>query len=548
MALNITVPVAVLTDTSNVTSYSLTSFVPTANSFLVVTVVATATASNGTMAGGSLTWTKLLDTVAGSGNKHQVWYAPVGPSPVSTTINFQCTDDAATGVMMIVHQVTGYDTGNPFAQSKILDLGPGVTNPSLTLASNMNTNNAYIAMVSVGRTTPGITVPGGWTEDADTGILTPNYGIGAGSRVNGETGNTIAFTAASGGWSMSFVEINASTGLTQNLSDTITLTDTAAKSVSTSKSDTLTLTDTPSKSTSSFKADTIALNDAVIKAPRLVKADIITLSDSITSRTLGLVKADTITLADARVKSFSTSRADVITLSDALAKTPRKFFEDSIVLTDELSRELGLVKADAIVLTDALSGTVTLNKGDIVTLTDSLSRIIDLSVTDNVTLSDNVSRLIELERQDQVVLTDALRKAFARLQHDDIDITDIISVAGQGQVGLHDSITLTDTKAFRITKGIADTITLLDSLVITLSGRDLTLELGDTISLEDDIILDTGKRPPKPEPVIGRSAYRYSREERERERREREEQERARQEDEDIMIIIKAFVYIQSQN
>lgn len=211
MAIAITFPVAFVADTSNATSYAASAFVPTANSLLVVINFASATLVTGTMSGGGLTWVNRADITHSAANKLQIWTAQVGASPASTTVTWDCTGDAATGCLMGVWQVTGHNSSNPVAQAKAVDLGSGITNPTITLDQNMNTLNGYIVFGEVNRTTPTSTPPASWTEDFDAGISTPTVG-GTGARRNGgETGNTVTLTSASGAWSMAFIEINEAT-------------------------------------------------------------------------------------------------------------------------------------------------------------------------------------------------------------------------------------------------------------------------------------------------------------------------------------------------
>jgi hypothetical protein len=208
MAIASTFPVAFVATTSNLADYPATAFVPTANSLLVVIVFVSGSLTNGTVTGGGLTWTNQGRINVSASHELEIWTAPVGASPVSTTVNYNCTADPATGCLMGVWQVTGHNASNPIAQAKVVDLGTGVTNPTITLDQNMNTLNGYIVFGQVNRTTPASTPPTGWTEDFDSGIATPTVG-GTGARRNGgETGNTVTFTSASAAWCMAFIEIN----------------------------------------------------------------------------------------------------------------------------------------------------------------------------------------------------------------------------------------------------------------------------------------------------------------------------------------------------
>lgn len=219
MALAVTIPVAVLADTSNVESYSFAAFTPSANSLLVVFVNAIATVAEADVSGGSLTWFPLMSVIGGSTRRDTCFFAEVGASPASTTITWTCTGDAATGVVGIVYQITGYNTGKIFGSYNFKGNTTGA-NPFISLDRNMNTNNAYMAMYSsTTNNPPTSTQPASWTEDADTGFGSPTTGISAAHRIGGESSNTVTFTAASQTYDILFVEVNeASEGQPMQLS------------------------------------------------------------------------------------------------------------------------------------------------------------------------------------------------------------------------------------------------------------------------------------------------------------------------------------------
>lgn len=202
-------PVAEVVSTTNATSYAFGAFTPSANAILVVMVFATDTVAAGSMSGGSLTWTRKASYTWGAHTAYLFW-ARTGGSPASTTITFDCTGDAASGVSMSVVQFTGGDvvTADPIRQFRY---GTATAaNPSVTFASNMSTSNGYCAAFGINRTTVTSAPPGSWTETHDTGYSTPNAGGSGAFRAGGETGATVTFTAASGTWAMYAVEVYVS--------------------------------------------------------------------------------------------------------------------------------------------------------------------------------------------------------------------------------------------------------------------------------------------------------------------------------------------------
>lgn len=213
MAIGVTEAVAEVASTANATSYAMGAFTPAADSTLVVMVAGIATvAAAPTMTGGSLTWTlEVADlAVGGSVDSQYMFWANTGASPGSTTITFDCTGDAATGCFMTCHQFTGSDVNaaSPIRQTVVSNSGGvAVADPSATFASALLTGNGYCAMSVCARNPFVAAPPSGWTEDADTGIATPDRGMTSAFRAGGETGTVITFTATSVVWAMMAAEV-----------------------------------------------------------------------------------------------------------------------------------------------------------------------------------------------------------------------------------------------------------------------------------------------------------------------------------------------------
>lgn len=211
MAIGCSELVAEAFSTSNTTSYSLGAVTPSTNSTLVVLAFASGTvASAPTMSGGGLTWKLITRQVYNSTSTLYAFYANVGDTASSTTITFNCSQDAATGCALIAFQFTGTDllTPNPIRQFKTR--ATTAANPAVTFAANMDTNNGYCAGFGVPRNPPTSTAPGSWTEVADGGYSTPTSGATGAYRAGGETGATVTFTSASAAYGMVAVEVYAS--------------------------------------------------------------------------------------------------------------------------------------------------------------------------------------------------------------------------------------------------------------------------------------------------------------------------------------------------
>lgn len=276
----------------------------------------------------------------------------------------------------------------------------------------------------------------------------------------------------------------------RSLADTITTSDAAAKSVGVPRSDTVTLTDAHTKTVGARKddtitlsdafsrtwvvartlADTVALSDAVSKAAGVPRTDTITLSDLASPTIVKLLAlADTITLTDSPAKRAGVSRADTLTLSDSFARTwaAVRTLADTLNLSDQIGKAIATALADTIGTSDALGKRDVLARADSVSLTDAVQQAYGLARADAVTLSDNVARGLGLGRADTITLSDAVARA--------------ASIARADTITLSDEATPTLTPAGGLTLNLADTITLMDAAVKTLG-----LSRADVIALADD--------------------------------------------------------------
>lgn len=197
----VTSPVAGLSSSSNVASYSMASFTPTPNSLLVLMVYATATnpASPAvTNTGTALTWTLENSQLVGV-NSYYIFWAKVGPTVSASVITFSCTGDNATGCQMSLHTFTNYNTfrTNPIRQSLINTGTTTSTSPAFTFASAPEPSNGYVIGWSGTRGTNASTPPTGWTESVDLSYNTPTTNFSTARKNGGLTSaGPYTFTAS----------------------------------------------------------------------------------------------------------------------------------------------------------------------------------------------------------------------------------------------------------------------------------------------------------------------------------------------------------------
>jgi len=101
--------------------YTAAAFTPSANSVLVVIAAVVVNAGitdpsgDMTLTGGGLTWTPRLNVghAASWACGVRVWTAPVGASPPSTALAFDCGPYNVWVYEAVAFDLTGYDTGSP---------------------------------------------------------------------------------------------------------------------------------------------------------------------------------------------------------------------------------------------------------------------------------------------------------------------------------------------------------------------------------------------------------------------------------------------------
>ncbi len=208
MALGTPVLAATISDNSDSATYATGSFTPADNSLLVVvTNIRGVSIANDTPSGGSLTYTKQTENLHGVGT-FDIWTAPVGTG-ASMTVTVGNTD-APTGCICFVMTITG--TSSPTVVQSANDGALASETPNVTFGSNLATGNAYLGGL-FNRDDPHNLdtdgeMPSSWTFLGEADHALPKHGGHCTYRVNGETGTTITWGAASGtGWVAGLIEV-----------------------------------------------------------------------------------------------------------------------------------------------------------------------------------------------------------------------------------------------------------------------------------------------------------------------------------------------------
>ncbi len=215
MALN-TTHLQTIANTLSSETYSFFPFTPAATSLLIVIVAIRGTAVSATISdtAGVAVWTTHED----NGTGLAIFTGAVLGVPSRTIVQISITGDAGTGRRTSMWECTG-DVGRPeYVQSDLSDVGAGGTTPQWTPDVVLNTNNAYFACINNTSNPAAVTEPASWTEDADTGHVSPTAGWEVVSRNGGESGLSVSWGSTSAtAWRLLGIEIAEPTHVTAPL-------------------------------------------------------------------------------------------------------------------------------------------------------------------------------------------------------------------------------------------------------------------------------------------------------------------------------------------
>lgn len=188
--------------TTNTTSYASTAFTPAVGDLLVFMLVASGTASAGSITSSAgYTFTKVQEATLSTTNKLYVFVAnSLVTAAVSQTLTFTCTDDAATGCFRVVASISGMSRAGASAvrQSAARNSGTSGTTPAVALGAAALTGNPLIALLSNLSSPANIVHPSGWSEQNDSGYSTPTTGFQYANINSGFTGSTVTWGSTSG--------------------------------------------------------------------------------------------------------------------------------------------------------------------------------------------------------------------------------------------------------------------------------------------------------------------------------------------------------------
>jgi hypothetical protein len=175
------------TTTDNGSSYTSTSYTPTASRGLVACILAAATDHNltPTVTGNGVTW-GLEDAAARGAHAMWVFTAYSGSSPTTTGLTIEINPaDPAIGISIWVGELGNVDptTASFFVQSEHHAFDAGET-PAVSFAATTASTSAVIGFLGTALNPADQTPPTSWTEASDTGFTNPTVGTSVAYRTD----------------------------------------------------------------------------------------------------------------------------------------------------------------------------------------------------------------------------------------------------------------------------------------------------------------------------------------------------------------------------
>lgn len=201
--------------TAQASAYATGAFTPTAGSLLFGFVWSSGTVATGTMTGSAngITFTKIISAI-GNTSANTLYFFIANQltpgSPVSMTVTFDCTGDAATGAVVFVGEVSGMTKVNSAAvlQSAKVD-NAAASVPAPTFAATTQGTNPVLAAIGIVQTTTE-TPPTGFTEGNFQTYSTPTIGSQYVYDDTGFTGTVVTWGSTTTNHASLAIELDAS--------------------------------------------------------------------------------------------------------------------------------------------------------------------------------------------------------------------------------------------------------------------------------------------------------------------------------------------------
>ncbi|MCI0443033.1 hypothetical protein L0152_07430 [bacterium] len=257
---------------------------------------------------------------------------------------------------------------------------------------------------------------------------------------------------------------------TQELTETLTFTDTATIAIAKVLSETLSLTDSVTKSLTRELLESLIISDTISKSPLKDLVESATLTDSVLIlRTKELTES--IGLTDTQSRITTKLLNETLNLSDTATKALIRELLESLTLTDSIIKGKLLEFTETISLTDSASKAATKLLSEIISLTESQQKFSTINLAEVVALNDSITKTLTRIIAESIGLTDAMTSSRTIQLVETLTLSDskIASIVKQ----LQESVSFTEDYKNLSTKTLAELVNFADSLTVIGGGVPL---------------------------------------------------------------------------
>ena len=212
--------------------------------------------------------------------------------------------------------------------------------------------------------------------------------------------------------------------------------------------------------------ETVTLTDTCIKGATKVLADVVTFTDTCIKQA-GKVCTETVTHTDTLIRDMGRILTETITFTDECIKQVGRAFSEVVTFTDDLLKQAGKVLTEEITFTDVLTGIKLAVKEltETITMTDTLVKQTGKVCSEVVTMTDTLIKSTVRTLEETITYTDTLLKQVARTLTETLTFTDTLESLKIKLKTLTEDITLTDTLTRVTSKVLSEVATFTDTCV-----------------------------------------------------------------------------------
>lgn len=328
-------------------------------------------------------------------------------------------------------------------------------------------------------------------------------------------------TLASDTYTANIAGFNISSGLTENLSDTMTMSEGVILGYGGAITETLTINDSMILGYGLIiPGDQMVMSDGTIVVLGLneIFAETMTMSDSLAGIGYGNSIVDQLIMSDSAILGYGAGITETLTISDQLGLGYGFIIADQMTMSDAVVEQLSIALnvsdnegpnwADALGVgygnaeTDTLTMSDSLGVGygegvltETMTISDAMSLGYGLLIADQMTMSDSEVIVLgeTLNISEQLVISDTMGLGYGLSIADQLSMSDAV-VIGFGE-GITETMTITDFMGLGYGLLIADQMVMSDNFAFNLStGGLLTENLSDTLTMSDALTVGYGNQ------------------------------------------------------